>query len=309
MRRPATLVSGGTGLVGRFIVEHLAAAGHDVIVLGRTSPPKGFFSNPVRFLEGALDPDRDQFQAFDGMDFFVHAAFDHLPGKYRGGEGGDPDGFWRRNHEGSVALFDAARRAGVARTIFLSSRAAYGGEAPGAPLHEDLACAPDTLYGKAKLAAESALGRLTTPEFATASLRITGVYGPAGPGREHKWSALLGDYLAGKPIEPRAGTEVHGEDVAAAVELMLTVAAKTMSGKLFNVSDIVVDRHDLLAIVKERTGSPHALPVRADASSLGVMATDRLQALGWRPGGHRLLRETVVGLVTEHERLVLLQGP
>ncbi|MGO4841098.1 NAD-dependent epimerase/dehydratase family protein, partial [Rhizobiaceae sp. 2RAB30] len=41
MRRPRTLVSGGTGLVGRFIVEHLATAGHDVTVVGRNAPTEG----------------------------------------------------------------------------------------------------------------------------------------------------------------------------------------------------------------------------------------------------------------------------
>lgn len=302
-------MSGGTGLVGRFIVEHLAAAGHDVTVLGRTSPREDSFGRHIRFIEGTLDPGRDQSAAFEGIDFFVHAAFDHVPGKYRGGEGADPEGFWRRNHDGSVALFDAARRAGAARTVFLSSRAAYGGDTAAASLHEDMACAPDTLYGRAKLATETALAERASTAFATATLRITGVYGPAGPGRAHKWTRLFQDYLAGERIEPRAGTEVHGDDVAAAVDLMLTSPAEAISGKVFNVSDIVVDRHDLLGIVQERTGSPHALPDRADASLLGVMMTDRLRALGWRPGGHRLLRDTVAELLTGQERLASFQRP
>ncbi len=293
-------MSGGTGLVGRFIVEHLVAAGHDITVLGRAAPATDFFGRPIRFVEGALDPDRDQSAPFEGIDFFVHAAFDHVPGKYRGGEGADSEGFWRRNHDGSVALFDTARRAGVARAVFLSSRAAYGGDAAGGSLREDMACVPDTLYGKAKLATETALAERASHDFATATLRITGVYGPGGPGRPHKWAGLFQDYLAGKPIEPRVGTEVHGGDVAAAVDLMLTSPAMSVSGKVFNVSDRVVDRCDLLGIVREITGSPNALPDHADASSLGIMATDRLRALGWRPGGLSLLRSTVARLVTEN---------
>lgn len=309
MSAPATLVSGGTGLVGRFIVERLASRGHEVTVLARMRPPDGFFSRPIRFVEGALDPSRDQSAAFDGIDFFVHAAFDHVPGKYRGGEGEDPDGFWKKNHDGSVALFDAARGAGVTRTVFLSSRAAYGGDGGGSSLREEMACKPETLYGKAKRATEMALEERAAPNFVTVSLRITGVYGPAGAGRAHKWSTLFRDYLAGRPLEPRAGTEVHGDDVAAAVDLLLTLPMESMPGKIFNVSDILVDRHDLLAIVKERTGSPHALPDRADASSLDVMATDRLQTLGWRPGGLPLFRDTVARLAAEHGRFALLRHP
>lgn len=299
MRKPTTLVSGGTGMVGRFIVEHLAGAGHDVTVLGRNPPPETLFSRPVRFVEGALDPAGDHYAAFEGMELFIHAAFDHLPGRYRGGEGTDPEGFWQKNHEGSIALFEAAEEAGVERVVFLSSRAAYGGQAPGEPLTEEMPCSPETLYGKAKRATEEALFRLAAPGFVTVSLRITGVYGPAGPGRGHKWAGLFEDYLAARPVEPRAGSEVHGDDVAAAVALVLAAPAAQVSGEIFNVSDVVVDRRDLLAIVKEVTGSPHALPGAADASSLNVMATEKLRALGWRPGGKTLLRETVETLLVD----------
>ena len=45
----------------------------------------------------------------------VHAALEHVPGRYRGGEGDDPPRFWQLNVDGSVALLAAAREAGVAR--------------------------------------------------------------------------------------------------------------------------------------------------------------------------------------------------
>ena len=38
---------GGTGYVGRFIVEELLDLDMDIIVLGRTPPEPGFFSRPV----------------------------------------------------------------------------------------------------------------------------------------------------------------------------------------------------------------------------------------------------------------------
>ena len=294
------LVSGGTGFVGRFIVERLVRTGHDVAVLGRTPPPPGFFSRPIHFVPGTLDPDSSFDAAFEQIYFFVHAAFDHVAGRYRGGEGVDPLGFWRRNHEGSLALFEAARMAGVSRVVFLSSRAVYGEGTAGRSLQEDTPCRPETLYGKVKLATEEALSAMASPAFATVSLRATGVYGSAGAGRRHKWSELFEDYLAGKAIAPRVGTEVHGDDVAAAVELMLAARVEVVSGAVFNISDIVVDRHDILEIVWLATGSTLSLPERASTSALGIMATDRLQAFGWRPGGWPLLRETVEALAREH---------
>lgn len=279
-----TLVSGGTGYVGRFIVEGLLAAGHAVVVLGRAPPAEGFFSSPVRFVEGTLDPSREQADAFEGIDFFVHAAFDHLPGKYRGGEGDDAAGFRRLNQDGSAALFRSAKEKGVKRAVFLSSRAVYGVQA-GAALTEETMPRPDTLYGEVKLATEQVLRAMCDPGFCGVSLRITGVYGPAGAGRGHKWAGLFRDYLAGQPIDPRAGTEVHGGDVAAAVRLVLEAPAARVSGEIFNVSDLLVDRHDLLAMVREVSGSAYMLPPRAGRSSVNAMTTGKVEKLGWRPGG------------------------
>ncbi len=292
------LVSGGTGFVGRFIVEHLLASGYQVTVGGRSSPPEGFFSRTVAYVALHLDPDRDQIAAFDDVYYFVHAAFEHIEGKYRGGEGGDPKGFRRANLDGSVRLFEEARSAGVRRSVFLSSRAVYG-ETASHLLDEATPAEPDTLYGEVKLAAEEALKSLAGPGFVTASLRVTGVYGPAGPGRKHKWSGVFADYLAGKPVPPRIGTEVHGDDVAQAVRLMLEADAAKISGKVFNASDVLTGNREILAVLQSTTGCPHALPRTAEPSGFKLMATDRLRALGWTPGGQERLAATVLELARD----------
>lgn len=292
-----TLVSGGTGFVGRFVVEAVLEAGHAVRVVGRTPPPAGFFSRPVEFAEGSLDRPKPDPGLFDGVDAFVHAGFHHLAARFRGGEGDDPEGFRRRNLDGTLALFAAAKEAGVNRCVFLSSRAVYGRQAPGAALVEGMHPHPETLYGEVKLGGELALRDLSEPEsFCGTSLRVTGVYGPAGPGREHKWSALFRDFAAGSPIPPRVATEVHGTDVAAAVRLVLEVPPEDVCGTLFNLSDLVLDRHDLLSMVRDATGIASSLPERADAAALNVMDTGKLTALGWRPGGLDRLRATVAEL-------------
>jgi nucleoside-diphosphate-sugar epimerase len=287
------LVTGGSGYVGRFIVERLLADGDEVTVLGRTEPVRGFFSKPVGFVAGKLEPLEFRPERFAGFDAVIHAAFDHLPGRYRGGEGDDPDGFVRRNRDGSIALFEAAKQAGVSRVIFFSTRAVYGPKASGTALNEDTPAIPDTLYGKVKREAEKALLAIADADFTPVALRVTGVYGPAGPGRRHKWADLFDDYLAGKSIAPRAGTEVHGADVAAAVRIALDLAAPA----IINVSDLMVDRHDLLQFVRDAAGSVHPLPERADASALNAMDCTRLRSLGWAPGGWPLLERTVRALL------------
>jgi nucleoside-diphosphate-sugar epimerase len=250
------LVTGGTGYVGRFIVAGLRAAGHRCTLLGRSEG-----AHPWTLAES-----RPRLPTADAL---VHAALDHAPGAYRGGEGGDPARFRRLNLDGTRALFDAA---GDMRTVFLSSRAVYGDHRRGETLREEDEPDPDTLYGEVKLAGETALaGR-------GVALRPTGVYG----GNPHKWEGLFAAYLRGDPIPPRIATEVHGADVAAAVLLMLDSPA---TGAV-NVSDILLDRHDLLSRLRTLTACPHPPPPRAEGPPPVLMANDRLRALGWQPGGN-----------------------
>lgn len=289
-------ITGGTGLVGRFLVEEALAAGDAVTVLSRSAPLPGFFSAEVAHraydLNGTV-PD------LAGQDVLVHAAFSHLPGRYRGGEGDDSDGFLRANLVGTLRLLAAARRAGLSRLLFLSSRAAYGDGWPdGTRLAETMAPRSGTLYGKVKLEAEQALSASATPDFGTASLRVTGVYGPAGPRQAHKWTNLFESFAREVPVEPRVATEVHGADLASAVRLLLTVERDALrKGGVFNVSDILLDRRDLLAEVARITGATTPLPARSDPAAVNVMDTSRIEALGWRPGGMDKLRAALPAML------------
>ena len=262
-------LTGASGFVGGFLAEGLRARGHRVTTLGRRGAD-------LPFALGGTVPD------LSGHDALIHAALEHVPGAYRGGEGDDPDRFVAANRDGSIALFEAARAAGLGRIVFLSSRAVYGPQPAGVALTEATPARPDTLYGEVKLDCERWLADCGVPAV---SVRATGIYGPV-PG--HKWERLFADYLAGRPVAPRVGTELHGEDMAAAVALLLSEGAG-----VYNASDLLLDRRELLALVQARTGCPHPLPARADARGFNVMDTTRLEALGWRPGGWERLERTV----------------
>ena len=285
------LVSGATGFVGRYLVEQLVSAGHEVVAAVRSRPKGDKLAGAIGWRTAILDPSLDQTEAFAGIDAFVHTAFDHLPGRFRGGEGDDPEGFLRRNREGSLALMAQAKTAGVRRAVFLSSRAVYG-SAPG-PVDEDEPALPDTLYGRMKLAVEAGLAAMAAPNFATVSLRVTGVYGSTADGGAGKWMQLFDQFMRGDPIEPRLATEVHGRDVGEAVRLVVEEPQASVMGEVYNVSDIVLDRADLLAIFREVLGVDRALPERAAAAPGGVMDCRKLRALGWTPGGLTLLDQTI----------------
>ncbi|MEZ2220257.1 NAD-dependent epimerase/dehydratase family protein [Rhizobium sp. RCC_161_2] len=295
------LVSGGTGLVGRYIVEELLSAGYHVVVGGRSPPQPRLFSQPVAFVPLSLDPSENQSNAFDDAYFFVHAAFSHVPGKYRGGEGDDAEGFRRLNLDGTAKLFETAKQAGIRRCIFLSSRAVYGDRPAGEVLTETSKPAPNTLYGEVKRDAEHALFSLSTPGFTTASLRATGVYGDLHP---NKWDRLFADYLAGKPVASRAGTEVHGRDLGRAVRLLLETETSRIDARAFNLSDVLTDTHEILAHLQRATGCPHALPAPAPRGVVSEMDTSKIRALGWRGGGTAALKETIESLAktaTQHD--------
>ncbi|MFC3571324.1 NAD-dependent epimerase/dehydratase family protein [Paracoccus simplex] len=266
-------LTGASGLVGRWIARAAVEAGHDLDPL-----PGWRLGQPIDL---------------SGKDALIHAAFHHLPGRYRGGEGADPQGFIRANLDGSLALFRAARDQGVGRVIFLSSRAVHDGHPGGMALPDELSPAPTNLYGQVKARAEAALAAMAGPGFRTASLRPTGIY---GPGKPQKWAGLIADFLRGITPPPRLATEVHGADFARAV--LLVLADPAMAGS-YNVSDLVLDRRDLLAEVARLTGCATPLPARADPGPLRRPLCARLQALDWQPGGRALLLQELPKILTE----------
>ncbi|WP_349956221.1 NAD(P)-dependent oxidoreductase [Rhizobium sp. ZPR3] len=284
------LISGGTGLVGRYIAEELLSAGYKVAIGGRNPPSSGLFPLPTSFVPLSLDPAENQSSAFDDAYFFVHTAFSHVAGKYRGGEGEDPDGFRRLNLDGTVKLFETARKAGIRRCIFLSSRAVYGDGGAGEALTEATKPTPTTLYGEVKRDAEHALFSLSVPGFATVSLRATGVYGDLRP---NKWDELFDDYLNGRPVPSRAGAEVHGRDLGRAVRLLLETDTGRIDREVFNLSDILTDTHEILGHLQKATHCPHALPAPAPHGAVNAMDTAKIQALGWQGRGKALLQRTI----------------
>lgn len=277
------LITGASGTIGRFLTAHLASEGHQMIALGRR-PADDIVSDFSRY--DLSDPSPRLPEA----DALIHCALHHEPGKFRGGEGQDPDLFRKLNVEGTAALFQAGKAAGCRRAVFLSSRAVYGDARRGEALVETDEPAPDSLYGEVKLAGERVLEELADACFTGVALRVTGVYGVPPGVTHHKWSGLFETFRTGGDVVPRCATEVHGDDLADAVSLVLRSGGNAFD--LFNVSDLLLDRRDLLALLSERSGGAATLPERANALP-GVMDTSKLRQLGWTPGGLERLKAFV----------------
>jgi nucleoside-diphosphate-sugar epimerase len=290
-------VTGATGYVGQFVVRRLLAEGARVRAWRRAGSTGPRLSADVEWIAGDLRDPPSMAALAEGADALVHCALDHAPGRYRGGEGADLAGFVDANVAGSVRLLRAAHAAGVRRCVVLSSRAVFGDARPAGILADDALPRPDTHYGAAKMALEAFVSSFAQREgWAVAALRPTGVYGLVEPLGRTKWFDLVAALLDGRRPPPRAGTEVHGGDVAEAVWRLLTADPERIAGRAFNCSDIAVDAARICAIVRELTGIDAPPPPDAPGPRV-LMACPGLEALGMRFGGEPLLRRTLGELV------------
>jgi nucleoside-diphosphate-sugar epimerase len=171
------------------------------------------------------------------------------------------------------------------------------------PIGDDDPVSPDTEYGAAKVALEDYVRSSGAEGWPIAALRPTGVYGIVAPIERSKWFSLVNDVIDGVAVPARAGTEVHGDDVASAAWALLSAPPEQVTGRSFNCSDIVVSNRDIAGLVHKFAGKSGAVPEEGDPPK-GIMRTDALKALGVKFGGRPLLEKTMADLVAARLRRV-----
>lgn len=215
------LVTGTTGFVGSHVALHLARAGHQVVATSRDPGKLPALSRVDGIRQERLDlGDREGWvELLDGCQALVHVAL---------GWGDDGPAMLERDTEASVALFEAARRAGTRRIVYTSSTAANGEMT--LSNREDRALRPTDFYGATKAATEM---------FARAYAHVHGmnvhvvrpgyVFGePAVAGGrsqpDTRFRTLCADILAGRPVRlvRHDGTQfLHARDLAKVYEALL----------------------------------------------------------------------------------------
>jgi nucleoside-diphosphate-sugar epimerase len=171
----SVLVTGGTGFLGRRLVERLLAEGRRVTVLGRTPAPD-FAARGVRFVRTSLDDAGAVGAACAGMDTIFHvAAKVGIWGRY--------DDFFRTNVRGTRALLEGARRSGVRVFVHTSTPSVVynGRDLAGANESLPLTTACPAAYPLTKAIAEREVLAANSASLRTVALRPHLIWGVGDP--------------------------------------------------------------------------------------------------------------------------------
>jgi farnesol dehydrogenase len=263
------LVTGGTGYLGRAIVRALAAAGHDLVIFGRTAPQSGL---PGQLVGGDIR-DRDAvIAAAAGCDAISHSAA--------------LVSIWRRrskdfddvNVGGLANVVAAAAQHRIARIVYTSSFLALSPCDRESPLE-----AND--YQRTKVAADRAADSAVRVGVPIVRVYPGVVYGPGSLTEGNLVGRLISDHLRHR-LPGLVGPEnpwsyAYVDDVAAGHRGALERGA---IGGRYNLGGENAPQIRVFELVRDLTGRrpPIRIPFRV-ADAMGTAEELRVRLLGGLP--------------------------
>jgi nucleoside-diphosphate-sugar epimerase len=247
-------LTGATGFIGQHLLRELPKRGHRVRVLLRRPAPLPM--NSASAVIGDLARPQNMSAALQDVDAVIHSA-----GITPIMSGVPEDDYRVLNTEATIALARAARRAGVARFVFLSSIRAQCGPTANAVLTEALEPSPTDAYGRSKLAAERGLADL---DIDWVALRAVLLY---GPGVKGNMAQLM--RLARSPLPLPVGGLVARRSLLALENLASAIVAVLAAPAPLRRAFIVADPQaltiaEIIAAMRRGLGrGPNVFPVPA----------------------------------------------
>lgn len=288
------LVTGGAGFIGSHVAQGLVERGDRVRVLDDLR--SGCLANleavggRIEFLDGSVTDPALVARAVQGVDcVFHHAALASVPLSVE-----RPLDTNEVCVTGTLAVLDAARRAGVRRVVYAASSSAYGDQ-PTSSKRETDAVAPISPYGAAKLAGELYCRSFAaTYAIETVCLRYFNIFGPRQD-PDSPYSAVIPLFLRSllRGEQPTIfGDGLQSRDfcyVGNVVQANLLAAdAKGVSGGTFNIGvgrsttllDLLAELNQLLGTrVEPRFAAARAGDVRESLADISLARTQ----LGYEP--------------------------
>ena len=227
------LVTGGSGFLGKRLIEHLIDAGHEVVLLGRTLPKESSSTAGQTFFEAdiidiqSLEACKKAFPDISGV---VHMAA--LVPKNK--EEDEAQAMLRINAQGTLNLLEVFGES-IHNFVYASTAEVYGLPVTDQPLTEASLPAPLSYYGASKLTGELFCNVYAQKHNLPISLlRFTVLYGP-GDTINRAIPNFIKKALAGENLDVFGGEELrdylHVNDAAEALYL----AATTPVSGVFNI--------------------------------------------------------------------------
>ncbi|HBS04178.1 MAG TPA: NAD-dependent dehydratase [Leptospiraceae bacterium] len=246
-----TLILGPTGMIGANIMQQLALQGHRARLLAR-NPQKArsvvkelnLDENLLEIYQGDITDSESLVKSMQGMELVYHAA--GLPEQWFA----DPDIFQRVNHQGTINVMEAARKAGVSRVVYTSTIDVFQGKTGERYDESILDPAPKgTYYERSKQDADKAAVEALKQGLDVVFTHPAGLYGP-GPTGSPGTNNFIADLINGKipMLLPGGFPLVYSEDCAKA---HIRAAESAPTGARYILSDDYYSLKDLAGKIKE----------------------------------------------------------
>jgi UDP-glucose 4-epimerase len=299
------LVTGGSGFIGSHVLDVLAARGHSAVNFDRVESPHHTNGTFQTVLGDATDA-HVLADAMDGCEAVIHLAAMADVNDVQA----DPEGAETANARATLAVLEAARRAGVERVVYGSTIWVYS-DVPETEVCEDTRLTPPAhLYTATKLAGElycRSYAELYGIEYTV--LRFGIPYGPRARDAT-VLAAFTRKALAGEPLTVAGSGDqtrrfVYVEDLADGV--VRALEAPGAANRVYNLAGTETTTiREIAETVRDLVGDTEIVHTPARAGDFGgkeVSSERALAELGWRPatpfseGARRY-----VGWRTERER-------
>ena len=230
-------LTGGSGKLGRVVVDYLRSSGHSVWNLDRVGErDPGFIQTDLSDYGQVIDALGGVDDRYEGLDAVVHLGAIPAPGLA-------PDvATFRNNMLSTYSIFEAARKLGINRIVYASSETVLGLpfdiDPPYIPVDEEYEARPESTYSLVKHLEEQMARQLCrwNPELSVSALRFSNVMVPDDYARFPSFDA-----------DPRGRKwnlwgYIDARDGAQAIEKALDAALPGFEAYIIAAADTVMSR-------------------------------------------------------------------